>query len=599
MTPVDLLIDGQGIQGEGRRRGVGRYARELLAGIARVRPDWRLRLAVAGHLGEVDVPPGVEVVRYDPPAPVSDCHGATTALVRLHYADWLRAHRPAAVLVLSPFEARGLAARYAGGGPPTLAVFYDLIPLLFADQYLHRQPDVWAFYAAMLRRVAACDGLLAISEATRRDLTDRLRVGGVTNIRGAVASDLPNVTPGEARRVAAEVFVRKGYPAKAAAGFLLYVGGGDFRKSLDTLLAAYAKLPRHARAGRPVVIVGELGVVAIKLRATAEALGISLDLILLGHVSDAELAALYQAARLFVFPSLYEGLGLPVLEALACGTDVAAAGTSAVPEYSGPGTDYFDPADPADMARVIYRCLSRPEASDPAAKRAFAAGFTWDATAEAACRAVEGVLADPPPARQPRRVVWRRSFPPASTPGDLVLFCQVLNSDRGCDLTLMRLPDDPPLPAAVARRVRGRGPDELAKAEEVSPTAVHVYELDTAADVAAAAPWLVRRPGLVVLSAALARSGVWADGRLAAGLTAADGVLVRGPAGGPLPPPLAAAARSEREFATLFAAAEAAGRTPDRQWRNAVVDALTQAPPMPPAFLDQWAALRAATPEAR
>ena len=421
----------------------------------------------------------------------------------------------------------------------------------------------------------------------------------MSNIRGAVTSDLPADPPAEARRVAAEVFVRKGYPAKAAAGFLLYVGGGDFRKNLPALLAAYARLPRPARAGRPVVIVGELGVAAIALRATAERLGVSPDLILLGHVTDAELAALYQAARLFAFPSLYEGLGLPVLEALSCGTDVAAAGTSSVPEFSGPGTDYFDPADPADMARVLYRCLSRPDPADPAAKRAFAAGFTWDATAEAACRAIEEVLADPPARPPPRRVVWRRSFPPSATAADLALFGQVLNSPRGCELTLMRLPDDPPLPAAVARRVRGRSPDELARAEELTPTAVHVYELDTVADLVAAAPWLIRRPGLVILSAALARSGVWGDGRLAAGLKAADGVLVRGPAGDPLPPPLATAARSEREFAALFAAAEAAGRTPDRQWRIAVVDSLLQAPPMPEPFLTEWVARRAAVPEAR
>ena len=90
----------------------------------------------------MDAPPGVEVLRYDAAGPGGRrATGLPPTLLRLHYADWLRAHAPQAVLVLSPVEARGVAARYAGGGPPTLAVFYDLIPLLFADEYLHRQPD--------------------------------------------------------------------------------------------------------------------------------------------------------------------------------------------------------------------------------------------------------------------------------------------------------------------------------------------------------------------------------------------------------------------------------------------------------------------------
>ncbi len=125
-------------------------------------------------------------------------------------------------------------------------------------------------------------------------------------------------------------------------------------------------------------------------------LGVAGDVRFLGWVDDAELEGLYAAARCFVFPSLYEGFGLPVLEAMARGVPVACSGRGALAEVAGDAALRFDPESEPEIAAAIERLLGDPAEAERlrAAGRAQAARFTWRATADGTLACYERTLAD-------------------------------------------------------------------------------------------------------------------------------------------------------------------------------------------------------------
>ena len=159
---------------------------------------------------------------------------------------------------------------------------------------------------------------------------------------------------------------RRSTPAPPATedppGFLLYVGGDDARKNMEGTIRAYARLPAPLRSEHQLVIACRIGPLRrFELGTFAASLGIGGDEIeLTGFVTDQELAALYRACELFIFPSLYEGAGLPILEAMSCDAPVAASNTSSIPELLGDLEATFDPADPADIAAPSPRSSRTP-----------------------------------------------------------------------------------------------------------------------------------------------------------------------------------------------------------------------------------------------
>jgi hypothetical protein len=141
-----------------------------------------------------------------------------------------------------------------------------------------------------------------------------------------------------------------------------------------------------------------------ELRAIARQLGIGgRDLVLTGFFTDRQLAALYRACELFVFPSLYEGAGLPVLEAMSCGAPVAGSQTTSIPELLGEPEGTFDPSDPADIARCVAEVLETPGKLDALRARSVrrVALYTWDRVARETIPAYERAMEVPDRERRP------------------------------------------------------------------------------------------------------------------------------------------------------------------------------------------------------
>jgi len=169
--------------------------------------------------------------------------------------------------------------------------------------------------------------------------------------------------------------------------FVLFVGTIEPRKNLVTLLQAFhvSRFTFHARATNlKLVIAGSRGWLYEETFATVERLGLSGDVVFLGYVPEADLPALYSLARLFVFPSLYEGFGLPPLEAMACGTPVVCARTSSLPEVAGDAALLVDPLDADGLATAMQQALGDEELRARLVERGLrrAARFTWRAAAQ-------------------------------------------------------------------------------------------------------------------------------------------------------------------------------------------------------------------------
>jgi glycosyltransferase involved in cell wall biosynthesis len=179
--------------------------------------------------------------------------------------------------------------------------------------------------------------------------------------------------------------------------YVLALGNLQPRKNLARLVDAWALLARvGADAGHRLVVAG--GFRGRKDGAPAHSIsaGIGDRVVFPGYVSDADLKTLYAGASLFVFPSLYEGFGLPVLEAMACGTPVACSRTTSLPEAAGGAAALFDPEDPGDIAAVLGALLAEPELRTGLRERGLrrASSATWRACAELTAAAYEAAAAE-------------------------------------------------------------------------------------------------------------------------------------------------------------------------------------------------------------
>jgi len=139
--------------------------------------------------------------------------------------------------------------------------------------------------------------------------------------------------------------------------FVLFVGSLEPRKNLPTLLAAYALLQQTFKNKFSLVIVGSEGWLNDQIKLLITELKISENVCFTGYVAQEHLSAIYSMASVFVYPSLYEGFGLPVVEAMACGTPVITSNVSSIPEVVGDAAVLIDPINKEELALTIERVL--------------------------------------------------------------------------------------------------------------------------------------------------------------------------------------------------------------------------------------------------
>jgi len=261
-------------------------------------------------------------------------------------------------------------------GMPTVLTMYDLIPLLFPQHVSSTARLLFRWMTALALHAAS--QVIVISQATRRDLLTsyHLPPQKVTTIPLAADSAFHPQPAAEVERVRRKY----GFPEN----YLLYLGINKPHKNLVRLIEAWSLV-----IGRwSLVIAGREDPRYPQARLKAAELGLQDRVIFLGEVLEADLPALYSGATLFVFPSLYEGFGLPVLEAMACGTPVVCSNTSSLPEIVGEAALTFDPLDVTEIAAKIEEVLHNEALREEMREKGLrqAAKFSWERTAKETLR---------------------------------------------------------------------------------------------------------------------------------------------------------------------------------------------------------------------
>ena len=319
------------LQGPSAGRGVGSYARGLLKGLIAEGFDSRLTLLLDAAFDEPSLPPG----RYELAGSRRRYHGQ---LAGYEDAVALRADLER----IRPDVYHAIDLRLPGRSPcPLVVTLHDLIPWAWGGpRMLGERLRFWPGK----RLLKGADVVIAVSKSTAADAS---RVAGVDARRIRVvpeaADEVFERKPGAAERV------RQRWDVEP--GFLLFVGALDARKDPASLLRAWTAA-REVRPELQLVVAGDRGRQAPPRMPGAR---------MLGRVDDAELADLYTAAGCLIFPSRYEGFGLPCLEAMACGCPVAGFRNSSLPEVLDDAGELVEDGDAVALGRAAAQMSAEPE----------------------------------------------------------------------------------------------------------------------------------------------------------------------------------------------------------------------------------------------
>ena len=369
---MDVVINA--LQYKQKSSGIGMLLRELFGPYTRM-SGRRCRIIVPRDGPAFPAGPGTEMVR----APWG--HGQGIGRMYFQTFQLGRGYCKNAVLLATDSKVPFFLPRSC----ILMPLVTDLAVYRLKETYQLSRVVWWRLQYQYVRRRA--DRFLAISEFTKGEMVELLHIPAekIEVVPCACCAEMGPVTD---REVLDRLQEKYCLPER----FVLFVGNFNPRKNLERLLRAFdlAKgqgIPHH------LVIAGEQGWKFDKARAL-EGVGCREAIHFIGYVPDEEMAALYSAAELFSFPSLYEGFGIPVIEAQACGTPVLTSRNSALPEVGGDGAIYVNAWDIGDICRGMLTVLEDREMARQLVEKGLenARRFSWEASAERLKEIVERAI---------------------------------------------------------------------------------------------------------------------------------------------------------------------------------------------------------------
>ncbi len=314
--------------------GIGYYTEHLLRHLLKVAPDCEFHL-ISNRPVETSLPlnGGVSTVeRYR--LPVRNL--------------WMQTMAPKILEELRPDVAHFTnSISPLKGVVPTVLTVHDMSLVSLPGYHPFRRRLFRPLHAAALRRA---DAVITVSEASKSEI---LRLSGIPEERLHVIHEAasPAFRPIRDKASLGEIKRRYGLPDR----FILFVGTLEPRKNLKRLIEAFAILKSGNRIAHRLVLVGMLGWGYREVRRAIERGGLGGEVQITGYVPFRDLPALYNLAEIFVFPSIHEGFGLPLLEAMSCGTPAVASSHESLMEVAGDAVLRADASDPASLAEAIAR----------------------------------------------------------------------------------------------------------------------------------------------------------------------------------------------------------------------------------------------------
>lgn len=401
-----IILDLQACQTPGsRNRGIGRYSMSLARAMIEDGRGHEFIVVLNGAFPEAaelikerlsDIVPSQNFKTFDVLSPVRQVEPENSWRLRmseLARRAFLQSLDADVIHTSSLFEGLHEDAVTAVGAADDDVIqavtLYDLIPYIKHDPYL-KHPIIRSWYMGRIKELKRADLLLSISESSRQEAIDYLHFSedSVRNVSCAIDDVFRPIefTDSDAKAVLNKFKLN-------ARSYIMYTGGIDYRKNIEGLIEAYSMLGAKFRRGRKLAVVCSINdFERNRLSKLAKSFGLRDDeVVFTGFVSEEDLVAMYNLCELFIFPSLHEGFGLPVLEAMACGAPTLGADNSSIPEVVGLQSALFDSGNVKTIASKIEAVIGDPEFSARLRIHGLkqARKFSWQKSASLALDAME------------------------------------------------------------------------------------------------------------------------------------------------------------------------------------------------------------------
>lgn len=394
---MHILIDVQGYQSESKYRGIGRGTLSISRAIIKNAGEHRVSILINGmysidNINDIkksyqDILPEHDMFIFSAVAPTAyhnvANHDRIKAAKALRDIAIANIH-PDLVFVTSFFE--GESDNYITSIPDkptpwkTVCIAYDFIPLMNKEQYLG-DPNYCKFYMDKLIEYERADAVFAISKSVVQEVIDHTSISTdqIFNISFAVNQDF------RVQTYSTEEIQLLKNKYNLPDEFIFTLAMIEPRKNIERLIHAYSILPGKLQQRYPLVLAYNVNANDLeRILCLAESYGLARNqLIFTGYLTDYDLIALYNLCKLFVFPSLHEGFGLPPLEAMCCGAATLCSNTTSLPEIMGWNDAMFDPENIQDISQLIEKALLDETFFNSLKKHAIiqSKNFSWDQVA--------------------------------------------------------------------------------------------------------------------------------------------------------------------------------------------------------------------------